>query len=53
MRERDNLGDPGVNWRIILKMIFRKWNGLYWIELAHHRDRWRGVVNAVMKLLVP
>jgi len=27
--------------------------GLYWIELARQRDRWRALVNAVMKLRVP
>ena len=24
LRERDHLGDPGVDWRIILRWIFRK-----------------------------
>jgi len=31
LRERDHLGDPGVDGRIILRLIFRKWdmgNGL-------------------------
>jgi hypothetical protein len=26
--------------------------GMDWIELAQNRDRWRSVVNAVMKLRV-
>ena len=26
MRERDHLGDPGVDGRIILRWIFRKWD---------------------------
>jgi len=30
MRERDNLGDPGVDGRIILRWIFRKWDVGVW-----------------------
>jgi hypothetical protein len=26
LRERDHLGDLGVDWRIILRWIFRKWD---------------------------
>ena len=39
--ERENLGDPGVDGRIILRWIFRKWDvgGMNWIELAQDRDR--------------
>jgi hypothetical protein len=52
--EGDQLGDPGVDGRRILKQIFKKWNGgMDWIELAQNRDRWRALVNAVMNLRVP
>jgi hypothetical protein len=27
--------------------------GMDWIDLAQDRDRWRGLVNAVMKLGTP
>jgi hypothetical protein len=26
LKERDHLGDPGVDWRIIFSWIFRKWD---------------------------
>ena len=26
LRERDHLGDPGIDGRIILRLIFRKWD---------------------------
>jgi hypothetical protein len=40
--------------RIILRWIFRKWNGgMEWIDLAEGRDRWQALVNAVVKLRIP
>jgi hypothetical protein len=48
------LGDPGVDGRIILKWMFKKWDGnMDWIELAQDRDRWWGLVNAVMNFWDP
>jgi hypothetical protein len=39
MRERDHLGDPGVDGRIILTSIFRKlgleaWTGSSWLTIG-------------------
>ena len=55
LRERGHMGDPGVDGRIILRWIFRKYDGggMDWIELAQDRDSWRALVNAVMNLWVP
>ena len=54
LRKRDHLEDPGLDGRIILKWIFRKWNGgMDCIDLAWNMDRWRAFVNAVMNLQVP
>ena len=53
LSERDHLGDPGVDGRIILRWIFREWDvRMDWIELAQNRDRWRALVNAAMNLRV-
>ena len=52
--EGDHLGDPGVDGRIILGWIFRKWEvGMDWTELAQDKDRSRALVNAVINLRVP
>jgi hypothetical protein len=39
MRERDHLGDPGIDGRIVLIWIFRKWDvgvwtGLIWLGIG-------------------
>ena len=47
-------GDPDVDGRIILNWILRKWDvgDIDWMELAQKRDRWRALVNVVMKIRV-
>jgi hypothetical protein len=34
VRERDQWGDPGVNGRILLRRIFRKWDVKVWTVLS-------------------
>jgi hypothetical protein len=52
LRERDHLGDPGVNGRIILRLKYDV-EDMDWIELAQDRGRWRALVNAVMDHRIP
>jgi hypothetical protein len=38
LRERDHLEDQRVDWGVILKLIFKKWDGVTdWIDLAQDR----------------
>jgi hypothetical protein len=49
--KQNQLEYSGVDGRIILRWIYRKWDGgRDWIDLAQNRDRWRVLVNAVMEL---
>ena len=49
------LGRPRRKWEDNIKINLQevRWGGMYWIDLAQGRDRWRSVVNAVMNLRVP
>ena len=48
--------DPGIDERIILRWIFRTWDGVSvdrYDDLAQDRDTWQALVNAVMDPLFP
>ena len=48
-----NLEERGVDGGIILKWIFKKWDGgIEWIGLAQDKDKWPALVNAVVNHLV-
>ena len=49
------MGLPRRRWEDNINMDLQEvgCRGVNWIELAHDRDRWRALVNAVMKLRVP
>jgi hypothetical protein len=52
--ERNHLEDPGVDGRIILEWIFKKWHGdMKFIGLAQNRNRWWALVKSVMNLQIP
>jgi hypothetical protein len=46
LRERDHLGDRGLDGRIILRCMFRKWD-MDWIDVARYRDKWWAAESAV------
>jgi len=49
------VGRPRRRWEDNIKMDLQEvgCEGMDWIELDQDRDRWRTLVNAVMKLRVP
>jgi hypothetical protein len=49
------LGRHRRRWEDNIKMDLQevRCGGKDWIELAHDRDRWQALVNAVMNLRVP
>jgi hypothetical protein len=49
------LGRPRRKWEDNIKMDLQevRCGIMDWIELAQNRDRWRALVNAVIKYLVP
>ena len=55
LRERDHLGDPGFNGKVVLRWIFWKRDVVCmdWIKLAQDGDRCLALVNAVMNFRVP
>jgi hypothetical protein len=48
------LGRPRRKWEDNIRMDLQKvgCGNMYWIGLAHDRDRWQAIVNAVMNLRV-
>ena len=54
-RGKRQLGRPRHRWEGNNKMDLEDLGcgGMDWIDLAHDRDRWRALVNAVMNLRVP
>jgi len=49
------LGRPRCRWEDNIKMDSQEvgCEGMYWIDLAQDRDKWRALVNAVINLRVP
>jgi hypothetical protein len=49
------LGRPRREWEDNIETDLQEvgYGGMYWIELAQNRNRWRALVNDVMNLRVP
>ena len=49
--ERRVLGKHRSRWKIILKLMFKKWDGVMdWIHLTQNRDSLQAFVNVVMNI---
>jgi len=55
LRGKRTLGRPRRRWEDNIKMDIQEMEcgGTYWIQLARDEDRWRELMNAVMKFQVP
>jgi hypothetical protein len=55
LREGDHLEELKRKWEDNIKMDIREVGrgAMVWIDPAQGRERWRGLVNAVMNLRVP
>jgi hypothetical protein len=51
---KKSLGRPIHRWTDNIKMDLQKvgCGGIYWIDVAQYRDRWRALVNVVMNFRV-
>jgi len=51
---RRPLGRPRHKWEDTIKIDLEEvGSGMDWIDQAQHTDKWRALVNAVMKIRVP
>jgi hypothetical protein len=50
---RDISEDLGVDGKIILEYILRKYGSKVWMHMDQERGHWQAVVNKVMNLRVP
>ena len=50
---KNHLGETGVDGRLMLRWIFRKWDVGVWTALSYCMDSWRALENAVTNLRVP
>ena len=55
LKEKHQVENIGVYWRIILKLTLKKqhgmaWRGLDWVHMAQDRDKSRAPANAVVKV---
>jgi hypothetical protein len=54
VRERNHLEEQRENGRVILELVFKKWNvSMDVTDLVQYRDRWRALVKAMMNIRVP
>ena len=54
LRERDHFEFLSVDWKIILKCIFRKYyEDVEWIDVVSVKNKWRAFVNTVINSHVP